>query len=178
MEEGNARVRGSSARTTGATRCGRVAEPSVNAALLPHLFASPNNAIYCVVHDGDVYIHTARVLSYTHARREHGRTHACPRGRTRRGTEIDGRRGGRGIRRTAVGRSAGQTDRRRARYAGNSARGTLGTHTIRDAGSAREKGARRTCRGRGKGTRRVLSVPNSQRDRIQRDERERSLRLS
>lgn len=34
-------------------------------ALLLHLFVSPNNTIYCVVHDGDVYTHECtRVLSY------------------------------------------------------------------------------------------------------------------
>jgi len=61
-------------------------------ALLLHLFASPSNTIYCVVHDGDVYTHGC-----ARARRNTGAARADAR--------AEQRRRGRG-----VGRSFGQTE--------------------------------------------------------------------
>lgn len=63
-------ARGAHTHTSGrtvsanATRCGRC-ERGAYEVHLPHLFVSPNNTIYCVAHDGDVYTHrSARVLPY------------------------------------------------------------------------------------------------------------------
>jgi len=63
--------------TTGivATRRGRErANERASRPLFPHLFITPNNAIYCVVHDGDVYTQEyARARAYTQTHAPHAR---------------------------------------------------------------------------------------------------------